>query len=89
MRTEPVAATRIYWVTAFDIGGNGSDAGYVQLASLPTIDDAIKELQEGLDEQVADLLNVNSGISERLIDEAIEAGAGSRAGARFGDARSP
>jgi hypothetical protein len=74
VRTEPVAATRIYWVTAFDIGGNGSDAGYVQLASLPTIDDAIKELQEGLDEQVADLLNVNSGISERLIDEAIERG---------------
>lgn len=74
VRTEPVAATRIYWVTAFDAGSNASDAGYVQLASLPSIDDAIKELQEGLDEQVADLLNVNSGISERLIDEAIERG---------------
>ncbi|WP_418130082.1 DUF1983 domain-containing protein [Variovorax sp. 375MFSha3.1] len=74
VRNEPVAATRVYWVTAFDAAGNGSDAGYVQLASLPSIDDAIKELQEGLDEQIADLLNVNSGISERLVDEAIERG---------------
>jgi hypothetical protein len=74
VRNEPVAATRIYWVTAFDAAGNAGDAGYVQLASLPSIDDAIKELQEGLDEQIADLLNVNSGISERLIDEAIERG---------------
>ncbi|WP_432728575.1 phage tail tip fiber protein [Variovorax sp. W6] len=74
VRNEPVAATRIYWVTAFDAAGNASDAGYVQLASLPSIDDAIKELQEGLDEQIADLLNVNSGISERLIDESIERG---------------
>ncbi|MGJ7527104.1 phage tail tip fiber protein [Variovorax sp. GB1P17] len=73
-RTEPVAATRIYWVVAFDAASNAGDAGYVELASLPSIDDAIKELQEGLDEQVADLLNVNSGISERLIDEAIERG---------------
>lgn len=74
LRNEPVAATRVYWVTAFDAAGNASDAGYVQLASLPSIDDAIKELQEGLDEQIADLLNVNSGISERLVDEAIERG---------------
>ncbi len=74
VRTEPVAATRIYWVMAFDAAGNPSDAGYVELSSLPSIDDAIKELQEGLDEQVADLLNINSGISERLIDEAIERG---------------
>lgn len=74
VRTEPVAATRIYWVTAFDIGGNASDAGYVRLASLPTIDDAMKELQEGLDGMVADLLNVNSGIAERLLDETIERG---------------
>jgi hypothetical protein len=73
-RTEAIAATRIYWVTAFDAASNASDAGYVELASLPSIDDAIKELQEGLDEQVADLLNINSGISERLIDEAIERG---------------
>ncbi|WP_093242419.1 DUF1983 domain-containing protein [Variovorax sp. EL159] len=73
-RTEPVAAKRIYWVVAFDAGSNPGDAGYVELASLPSIDDAIKELQEGLDEQVADLLNVNSGISERLVDEAIERG---------------
>lgn len=74
VRTEPVAATRIYWVTAFDMAGNASDAGYVQLASLPSIDDALAELQEGLDGMVADLLNVNSGIAERLLDETIERG---------------
>jgi hypothetical protein len=72
VRTEPIAGTRLYWVIALDAASNAGDAGYVELASLPSIDDAIKELQEGLDEQVADLLNINSGISERLIDEAIE-----------------
>ncbi|MDP9601720.1 UNVERIFIED_ORG: hypothetical protein J2W38_001506 [Variovorax paradoxus] len=74
VRNEPVAATRIYWVTAFDAAGNASDAGYVQLASLPSIDEALAELQEGLDGMVADLLNVNSGIAERLLDETIERG---------------
>lgn len=74
VRSEAQAGTRLYWVTAYDAGGNAGVSGYVELASLPSIEDAIAELQDGLDDMVADLLNVNSGIAERLVDEAIERG---------------
>lgn len=68
------AGTRLYWVTAFDVGGNGGNPGYVELAALPSIDEALAELQEGLDQSLADLLNVNTGISGRLVDEVLERG---------------
>ncbi|VTU32310.1 hypothetical protein H4CHR_02986 [Variovorax sp. PBS-H4] len=73
VRGEP-PGTRLYWVQAFDAGGNAGDAGYVEVQSLAPIDVALEELQAGLDQTVADLLNVGSGISERLVDEVFERG---------------
>lgn len=74
VRSEALAGTRLYWVTAYDAGGNAGDSGYVELSSMPSIEDALEELRDGLDDMVADLLNVNSGIAERLLDETIERG---------------
>ncbi|MBT2321285.1 hypothetical protein J7E62_02790 [Variovorax paradoxus] len=73
VKTE-TAGTRIYWVIAYDAGGNAGAAGYDEVQALPSIELALEELQEDLDEQIADLLNVNSGISERLLDESIARG---------------
>lgn len=74
VRSEAVAGKRLYWVVAYDVGGNAGGAGYVELSSLPSIEDAMEELREDLDGMVADLLNVNSGIAERLLDETIARG---------------
>lgn len=73
-RIEPSPGKRIYWVTAVDVVGNAGAAGYLELETLPAIDDAIAELQEGLDEAVADLLNIGSGLSTRILEEAASRG---------------
>lgn len=73
-RIEPSAGKRIYWVTAIDAVGNAGAPGYVELETFPAIEDAIEELQEGLDEAVADLLNIGSGLSERILNEAAARG---------------
>lgn len=54
-RTEETAGTRLYWVTAIDEGGNRSAPGYKEIETLPSIDDALFELQDGLDEQIDEI----------------------------------
>lgn len=73
-----------YWVVAVDVAGNGGAAGYREVNVIPGIEEGLKELVEGLPEQVdelkriqtgfpeqiADLLSIQTGLSDRLMDEA-------------------
>ncbi|MBC7481353.1 MAG: DUF1983 domain-containing protein, partial [Rhizobacter sp.] len=73
VKTE-TAGTYRYWVTAVDAAGNNSSPGSIEMTPNPSIGEALAVLQEDLDLQIADLLNVGSGLSERLLDEAIARG---------------
>lgn len=55
VRTETTAAKRLYWVTAFDLGGNAGASGYKEIETLPSIDDALEQLQDGFDQQIEDI----------------------------------
>ncbi|WP_422099085.1 phage tail tip fiber protein [Variovorax sp.] len=52
--------TRRYWVRAVDVAGNAGPAGYVQATVLPSIDQAIEELEQGLQETVDELKHADA-----------------------------
>lgn len=52
-RAEAIAGYQTYWVAAVDVAGNSSAPGYVKVFIYPTIDDAIADLQKGLDDAIA------------------------------------
>ena len=49
---ESTAGARTYWVVPYDKGGNAGPAGYIAVQSMPSIDEAVAELESGLDEVV-------------------------------------
>lgn len=73
-KVENVAGVYRYWVEAEDVAGNLSAASSVVIVVTPSVGDAIKQLQDGLQGAVQTLLNINSGFSDRLLREAIERG---------------
>ena len=73
-KIERTAGTRLYWVTAIDAVGNKSAPGQISVETLPEVGDAIDDLQEGLDEAVADLLNINTGMTDAILAEAAARG---------------
>lgn len=72
--TQAVPGTYVYWVTAIDAAGNRGASGYKQLTTLPGVDEAIDELQEGVQAAIADLLNINSGLVDKILIEAQQRG---------------
>ncbi|KLN57613.1 DUF1983 domain-containing protein [Variovorax paradoxus] len=67
-RTEETGSY-LYWVRAVDAGGNASAPGYVQLTVLPGIDEALAELEQGLNEQVDQLKQVDQATGVALAQE--------------------
>ncbi|PZP90400.1 MAG: hypothetical protein DI587_38765 [Variovorax paradoxus] len=61
--TPPNPGTHMFWVTAIDRGGNRSAPGYVELTTLPHIDEAIAELQDGLDDVTAGIIDIDGQIA--------------------------
>jgi len=59
---EQSAGKRRYWVVAKDKGGNTSAGGYVEVISLPDIDEAMAVLQEGLDETLSLIMDPETGL---------------------------
>lgn len=55
-RLESEPGTRRYWIEPFDVAGNPGPPGYTTVESLPSIDEAMDVLEQGLD-QVVDVLN--------------------------------
>lgn len=47
---ESTPGTRTYWVVPYDKGGNAGPAGYIAVQSQPSIDEAVAELEKGLDD---------------------------------------
>lgn len=54
--SQAVSGSYTYWVVAIDVAGNQSIQGYVQVSILPSIDEALDKLTEGLDSVVDDML---------------------------------
>lgn len=69
-RTEE-AGTRLYWVRAVDAGGNAGPAGYVQATILASIDEALGQLEEGLQEAVDELKHADA-IQISALDQEIQ-----------------
>jgi sulfur carrier protein ThiS len=71
VRTEAEPGKRLYWVIAVDMGGNRGAAGYKEVETLPSIGEALDQLQEGLDEQIdeiRDLVNANGSAVREVVE---------------------
>ena len=67
-RIEATAGKRRYWITAIDVAGNLSAPGQIELESLPSIDEALGELKDGLDDVIADLGQTNQNVTKEIQD---------------------
>jgi predicted phage tail protein len=62
LRAESEAGTRRYWVAAVDLGSNEGARGYVEVTTLPSIDEALAELESGLSTLVDEIHDAGTGL---------------------------
>lgn len=74
MHTETVAGVYRYWVDSEDEGGNLGPAASIQILVLPAITEAITTLRQDMQQAVGQILDINQGISKRILDEAANRG---------------
>ncbi|QNK70250.1 hypothetical protein [Variovorax sp. PAMC26660] len=72
--TQATPGNYLYWISAIDTAGNRGAPGYKVLTTLPGIDEAIDELTEGLDEAIANLMDIGSRQTDALLIEAMQRG---------------
>lgn len=61
--TPPESGLYRLWITAIDVAGNRSATGTVEVETVPTINQGIEDLQQGLDNAVQDILNNSNALT--------------------------